>query len=241
MKYIGENDKSVKLRRRNEVYEDASLNENHRIRHRLDNVPIGMQVRTLDFVNEEKLILDYFNINKMFRTAAKSIIESKRGFKITQDMTNKSTFLMSMKILKTQNALDSIEEIRLQLTSKYILEKLSRDIPKLLKLFDNLKNVEIDNTAFSSPAGGSASVLFDNARLILENHKNIFLVRWAVGNKQKIVVMQKKTSEENTFQLEIGKNGVLVRVTTYTKYELKSKLTKKLFFMKNILLYLIKS
>ena len=156
-------------------------------------------------------------------------------------MTNKSTFLMSMKILKTQNALDSIEEIRLQLTSKYILEKLSRDIPKLLKLFDNLKNVEIDNTAFSSPAGGSASVLFDNARLILENHKNIFLVRWAVGNKQKIVVMQKKTSEENTFQLEIGKNGVLVRVTTYTKYELKSKLTKKLFFMKNILLYLIKS
>ena len=56
MENVGEDNKSVTIRQSNGAQEDASLNEIHRMRYRMDNVPIGIQVRTLEFVIEEKFI-----------------------------------------------------------------------------------------------------------------------------------------------------------------------------------------
>merc|ERR1712223_1609014 len=131
-----------------------------------------MLIGILRFIKEDTLILNFLNITKRLLMAITSLFKQKQVLEIESELKDLAKYLTNIKLLKSQGALNSIENLNLKFirhhNPKYI--DAPYHIMKLLDLLCSLKKVDIVHRACSNVTAE------DLAKILLQGYQNIRVI-----------------------------------------------------------------
>ena len=158
--------------------------------------------------------------------AATSVMKLKRSLKIQSGQAKNGNFISNIEKIKSQNAIDSIQDVYLTFTSEHYIENTfegyrtrtrseqeMKDIVKLLSLFHNTKKLEIE---FEYPVTLFRIHWLDFVRILLCNIKEMQSVKWITQAYGNIIAKSfKRVDEDNTVEVKLEKNGNTRFTKTY--------------------------